>query len=222
MTKRSRGKYVWLALGALASFVLLGTLALVVAGLCDDVGKADVALVLGSKVQQDGMPSPRLRARLDKTLELYHGGYFADIIASGGTGKEGYDEAAVMRDYLVAHGIPKEHIIMDSDGTTTFASARNTARIARERKFGSVFVISQYFHLPRARLALRRFGISTIHSTHARFFEARDPYSSPRELFGYLRGCVKSRLWRKNEACTSGGGGVESLGWQKTNPIPVT
>jgi vancomycin permeability regulator SanA len=48
-----------------------------------------LALVLGSKVEQEGTPSPRLRARLDRTLELFRDGWFAFIIASGGLGKEG-------------------------------------------------------------------------------------------------------------------------------------
>jgi len=52
-------------------------------------------------------------------------------------------------------------------------------------------VVSQYFHLPRARLALRRFGIETVYSAHAFFFEARDVYSSVREVFGY-----GEYLWR--------------------------
>ena len=81
-----------------------------------------------------------------------------------------------MRDYLVAHGIPSDRVIVDSCGTTTFMSARNTLAIVRQQKISSVFVVSQYFHLPRSRLALRRFGIPTVYSAHAHFFEARDVY----------------------------------------------
>jgi vancomycin permeability regulator SanA len=178
---------LWWFLGFSFAVLLFGTAILMAVGLRDEVGKADVALVLGSKVERDGTPSPRLRARLDKTLELYRAGNFPAIIASGGVGKEGYDEAVVMRDYLVAHGVPQDRVIVDRGGTTTFASARNTLQIAQERKFRSVFVVSQYFHVPRARLALSRFGISTVYSAHAPYFEMRDIYSSPRELFGYLR-----------------------------------
>jgi vancomycin permeability regulator SanA len=180
-------KGLLLVLGAITGLVLLGTVILVLAGLHDEVGNADVGLVLGSKVQSDGTPSPRLRARLDRTLDCYRAGYFPTIIASGGVGREGFDEAAVMRDYLVNHGVPSDHVIVDSGGITTFASARNACGIARQRKFRSVFVVSQYFHIPRARLALRRFGMATVYSAHARLFEVRDVYSAPRELFGYLR-----------------------------------
>ena len=179
-------KAALLASGAAAALLIIGTAILVVAGFNDSIGAADIALVLGSKVELDGKPSPRLRARLDRTLELYRAGYFPAVIASGGTGKEGHDEASVMKDYLVAHGIPSDRVIVDSGGTTTFLSAKNTFDIARQQKLNSVFVVSQYFHLPRARLALNRFGISQVYSAHARFFEVRDLYSSVRELFGYL------------------------------------
>jgi vancomycin permeability regulator SanA len=171
---------------AVVGLFLLGSLILVWAGLHDQLGKADVALVLGSKVETDGAPSPRLKARLDRTLELYRAGYFPDIIVSGGIGKEGFNEAAVMFGYLVRNGVPAAHVIVDSDGYTTFASAQNTRRIAQERKAASVLVVTQYFHVPRSCLALRRCGFSTVFSAHAYWFEPRDLYSVPRELLGYV------------------------------------
>ena len=161
------------------------TIALVVSGLRDDVAISDVALVLGSKVELDGKPSLRLKARLDKAAELFHAGNFPKIIVSGGVGKEGFDEAAVMHDYLTTHGVPPERIIVDSLGVTTFASAKNTVQISQRMGFKSVLVVSQHFHIPRSRIALERSGILTIHSAHAEFFEWRDIYSSLRETAGY-------------------------------------
>lgn len=170
---------------------LLGTAGLALAGLRDDLAPADVGLVLGSKVELDGKPSTRLQARLDRTLELYRAGYFPVVIASGGFGKEGYDEAVVMRDYLVAGGMPRDRVIVDGHGDNTFESARNARRIARERNLQSVLVVTQYFHVPRSRLALRRFGIAEIHSAHARIYEFRDTYSALRESLGYLAYLVR-------------------------------
>lgn len=178
---------------ALTALFLLAISLLVFDGLNDRLGHADVALVLGNKVELGGTPSARLRARLDRTLELYNSGYFPAIIVSGGTGQEGFDEAAVMKAWLVAKGVPEDKIIVDSHGTTTFMSAKNTRAIARERNFQSVFVISQYFHIPRSRLALRRFGFEPIYSAHAHYFESRDIYSTPRELFGYVSYLLRSR-----------------------------
>jgi vancomycin permeability regulator SanA len=186
-----------LVAGVFALF-FVGTGALVVFGLNDRLAPSDVALVLGNKVELDGKPSVRLQARLDRTLELYRSGYFPEIIVSGGVGREGFDEGLVMRDYLVANGVPSEHIMVDSRGDTTFASARNTAEIVRQHHFRSVLVVSQYFHIARSYLALSRFGVSQVNHAHAHFFEWRDFYSAPRELIGYL-----SYRWRRYEIPTS-------------------
>jgi vancomycin permeability regulator SanA len=177
-----RRKRVVLVLLALIGVFMAATLVLVAAGLHDRIGHADVGLVLGSKVNADGTPSARLRARLDRALELYQAGYFSTIIVSGGG-----DEAVVMGDYLRAHGVAANHLIEDKSGVNTFASAHDTSMIMRQLKCGSVLVVSQYFHLPRARLALERFGIAPVYSAHADYFEWRDVYSSPREVAGYIR-----------------------------------
>jgi vancomycin permeability regulator SanA len=164
----------------------LGTMGIVIAGLRDDLAPSDLALVLGSKVEPSGIPSPRLQARLDETVALYRAGLFTTVIVSGGFGKEGFDEAAVMKAHLIAHLIPADHIISDSHGDTSYASARTTTAILRDRHLHSVLVISQYFHVPRARLALERFGIPIVHSAHAHIFELRDLYSAPREFIGWI------------------------------------
>lgn len=183
MTKRRR---LLIALLALPALYLLAIAWLVGDGLVDRLGHADVGLVLGSKVELDGRPSVRLQARLDRTVELYRAGYFPWIIASGGLGKEGFDEAVVMRDYLVRQGLPADHVILDSHGDTTFASAQNTRTLAKLKGFKSVLVVSQYFHLPRSRLALQRCGLSPIYTAHARLFEWRDVYSALRETLGWM------------------------------------
>jgi len=187
MTPRSlKTKRLLLLLAGIAALFFVAIAILAASGLHDQLGKADIALVLGNTVNPDGTPSPRLRARLDRTLELYQAGWFPEVIVSGGLGKEGFDEAAVMRDYLVARGIPADRIIVDSRGTTTFASATNTLRIMRKRDFHSLLVISQYFHIPRCRLVLGHCGIAPLYSAHAWHFELRDLYSLPRELAGYI------------------------------------
>jgi vancomycin permeability regulator SanA len=180
--KRAR----WCLVALAAAFGVCTGL-LVADGLHDDIGHADVAVVFGNKVEHDGIPSARLRARLDRTLELYREGWFRLVVVSGGLGKEGFDEAIVMKDYLVSRGIAPEGLIVDSAGETTCATARNVVRILRERNLHSVLVVSQYFHVPRAKLALRRFGVRPVYSAHARFYELRDIYSTIREVFAYAR-----------------------------------
>ena len=183
MTARKIIKRAFILLAAMGSLLLIASGVLVYSGLRDDIHTADAGLVPGNTVLPDGRPSARLQARLDQTLELYREGRFGLVIASGGIGKEGFDEAAVMKNYLVAHGIPAGQVITDNAGATTYDSAKNTRRILDERKLHSVLVVSQYFHIPRTKLTLKKFEIDPVYSAHARYFEWRDFYSIPRELF---------------------------------------
>ncbi len=184
-------KRVLAALGVLFAAYFLAVIILVLAGLNDVLGKADVALVLGNEVAPDGTPSARLAARLDRAATLFGEGLFPRIIVSGGTGKEGYPEGDAMRDYLIGKGIPAAAIIVDNLGVDTGASARNTASILASLKLESVFVISQYFHIPRSKLALKKAGVTSLSSAHAKFFELRDFYSIAREVPAYAKYVLK-------------------------------
>jgi vancomycin permeability regulator SanA len=183
---RKRIKRALLRTCALLALAFAISVALIVAdGLSDDAKASDVAIVLGSKVEADGLPSARLRARLDKTVELYRQGLFPRVIVSGGLGSEGFDEAVVMKRYLVEKGLPEASVYVDSQGMTTHLTARNAAQLMKAKGWQSALVISQYFHISRTKLALRRYGVSPVTSAHAEFFEIRDLYSTAREVFGY-------------------------------------
>lgn len=163
----------------------LAAILIVADGLTDDIHAADVAIVPGNTVEKDGRPSARLRARLDQTVALYRQGLFPNVIVSGGVGSEGFNEAEVMKSYLVENGVPEGRIHVDSGGATTYLTARNAARMMRENGWQSAMVVSQHFHVPRMRLALKRSGITPVFSAHAQYFELRDVYSIAREVVGY-------------------------------------
>ncbi|WP_045107447.1 YdcF family protein [Legionella hackeliae] len=164
---------------------LLTLLFIVSDGLSDKIHNSDVAIILGSKVNPDGTPSQRLAARLDKGIKLYQQGVVSYIIVSGGTGKEGINEAIAMKDYLVNHDIPAAHILMDKNGDNTRATAYNCTQLMRQYHFKSALIISQYFHITRTRLALQQCNISPIYNAHANYLEWRDGYSIVREVAGF-------------------------------------
>lgn len=154
-------------------------------GLIDTDQEADLIMVLGSKVEENGEPAKRLQYRLNKGAELYQAGKANTIIVSGGIGKEGFDEAEVMANYLIERGIPAEAIIRDNQGNTTYASVQNARQIMKVRGDYSLLVVSQYFHLLRATIACNRMGIPVVYSASSDwFFEWRDLYSIPREIVG--------------------------------------
>lgn len=154
-------------------------------GLNDEIAVADAAVVLGNTVERNGQPSERLKARLEKAVELYERKLVGKIIVSGGFGAEGFEEADVMRDYLVSRNIPESSIILDKDGYNTHKTAVNTKQIMQSRNMQSVIIVSQYFHITRSRLAFQRAGIENIYAAHANYFGWRDVYSVLREFTGF-------------------------------------
>jgi len=110
-----------------AGLFLLGCALIVVAGCSDAQADADVIVVPGNTVSAYGTPSPRLQARLDVALALHRARRAPLIFVSGGLGKEGFDEAVVMANYLMANGVPAAAIVKDSQGVDTRATARNAA-----------------------------------------------------------------------------------------------
>lgn len=162
------------------------------AGLNDHFAKADLIVVPGNTIPPDGTPSPRLKARLDAALQLFNSGYAPLIFVSGGVGKEGFDEAVSMSNYLQKNGVPQKSIIIDSFGTDTAATAKNAAVYLRTNKLESALVATQYFHVPRTKLALERNGVKVAGASHARYFEMRDIYSTFRETVAYAAYYAKS------------------------------
>ena len=77
--------------------------------------------------------------------------------------------------------------MVDNQGVTTARSALNAAKVVTGRKLESVMVVTQYFHVPRSKLAVVKAGVPTVHGVHARYFELRDFYSIAREVPAYLR-----------------------------------
>ncbi|MFC7489919.1 MULTISPECIES: SanA/YdcF family protein [unclassified Knoellia] len=122
-----------------------------------DAPSAPVALVLGAGLQ-GGRPSPYLAARLDAAKELYDSGTVRVILVSGDNRTHAYDEPTAMRDYLVAAGVPTEHVVLDFAGRDTYDSCQRAHRV-----FGvdEVTVISQRYHVGRAVALCRAAGMTT-------------------------------------------------------------
>lgn len=168
-------------------------MALASAGFLTRPQPADVAIVLGNTVYRDGSPSPRLAARLDSAIECYRQRQCGLIFVSGGIDAAGTDEAAAMRTYLMRYGVAEDRIAVDSNGVDTWSTARHASAFMRDRGLAKALVVTQYFHLPRAMLALSRFGIRDISGVYPSFLESRDLYSIAREVPAFVWYGVRPR-----------------------------
>jgi len=162
-------------------------------GLLSRPAPADMAIVFGNTVNPDGSPSRRLVARLEAAERLHAPGLVRTWFVSGGIGREGHDESRVMRDWLVAHGVPDSAIVRDSLGLNSRLTAVNAAAWMRVHGAHRAVVVTQYFHVARATLACRRAGIDIVGASVPRWFEPRDLYSLAREVVALPVYAVRGR-----------------------------
>lgn len=121
---------------------------------------ADAAVVLGAAVWAGGQASPTLARRALHGVALLHSGGARHLLLTGGVGRHPPSEASVMRALALRAGVPAARIVVDETSTTTLESARACAAIIAARGWRRVLVVTDRYHLPRALLAFRRFGVT--------------------------------------------------------------
>ncbi len=158
----------------------------------DDAHPADAIVVFGA-AEYVGHPSPVFRARLDHARELFEKGMAPLIITSGGAGNDPeFSEGQVGRDYLAKHGVPDVNLIAETQGTDTEHSARRVAVIMEANDLKSALVVSDAYHLYRAKRMMEHEGITVYTSPR--------PDSAPKTMGGRwlaaLREAVSYVLYR--------------------------
>lgn len=170
---------------AIFAWFIIHSVFIISDGLSDNGAQADVAVILGNKVNQDGTLSERLEKRLETGVELYKNHRGKRIIVSGGLGKEGFYEGSKMKEYLISKSIPDSVIIVDNKGDNTRLTVENTIGIQKKYHFKSIIIVSQYFHVTRTKKLFRNKGFEDVNSVSPRYFEWRDFYSILREFPAY-------------------------------------
>lgn len=144
----------------LAAGLLLAAAQITAVGATDYRASADAILVLGSRVHADGRPSGSLRDRTTTAAALWHAGLAPVLVLSGGRGADApVSEPAAMARLCRESGLPEQALIQDLSGLTTEASIHTLARLARERGWREVLVVSHDYHLARVRLLAAREGL---------------------------------------------------------------
>jgi vancomycin permeability regulator SanA len=120
-----------------------------------DVPAEPVGIVFGAAVAGD-TPSPYLASRLDVALALWKAHKIKVFLVSGDNSQPDYNEPKAMRDYLMAHGVPEDLIVLDYAG---FDSWETCDRAKQVFGVSRAIVVSQSFHVPRAVFLCRAAGI---------------------------------------------------------------
>ena len=119
-----------------------------------------VGLLLGTaKYVKGGWINLYYTHRITAAVELYKAGKIEYILISGDNGRESYDEPTLMKEDLMAAGIPESAIYLDYAGFRTLDSVVRCKKIFGEL---DILVISQQFHNERAVYIARAKGMQAI------------------------------------------------------------
>jgi len=116
----------------------------------------DCILVLGYRVDGEGNPSPMLRDRVLRGVELYRLGISEILFFTGDSRHESYDEAGAMASLAKENGVLDERIVTDPYGLSTYDSI---VRAAELYGFERVVIVTQEYHLYRALYLAKEMGL---------------------------------------------------------------
>ena len=153
-------------------------------------------VILGCQVMADGDPSVLLQDRLDTALDYLEEHPDLTVVVSGGQGPdEPTSEAQAMADYLTAHGVEEEKVLLEPDSHNTAQNLDYSRRLLDREGIDTsdgVLLVSNGFHLTRARMLAERAGFEQVSTLAA-------PASHlPSRLYMYVReplALVKSFLF---------------------------
>ncbi|MBQ8081292.1 MAG: YdcF family protein [Clostridia bacterium] len=122
---------------------------------------ADAIIVLGAQVKPDGTPSVQLQYRLETALNAYQTHPLPIVCCGGQAGQEPAPEGAVMKDWLLARGVPEDALIAETASLDTKQNIKNALALLREAGIepGQVLIVTSDYHVARALSIARDVGV---------------------------------------------------------------
>jgi uncharacterized SAM-binding protein YcdF (DUF218 family) len=181
MQKRPRLRRLLLILSVIFGiwlvFDMLLAATLYLYGGVDHAQSADVIIVLGAGLRNNGRPDMALTRRSERAADLWKQGLASHIICTGGVSERvTRPEAEGCRDVLLEQGVPDEAILLESRSRSTEENALNSHVMMQENGWQTAVLVTDGFHMMRATWIFRDEGI-TVYSS---------PVSSSRVYFGPL------------------------------------
>ena len=123
--------------------------------------RGDVIVVMGA-AQYDGTPSPMLEERLARALSLWKDGVAPVIAVTGGKmPADRFTEAATSRRWLTDRGVPRDAVVMEDTGRSTWESLSSLAPVLEDRGVRTVVMVTTNWHVARSTHAMRELGFGT-------------------------------------------------------------
>ena len=121
----------------------------------------DAIVVLGAQVKPDGQLSLQLTWRMDEAYTMWEKQPCLIVTCGAQGANEPAPEGQVMKEYLMAKGVPEEQILVDDTSFNTRQNLRNAARLLESAGAKQVMIVTSDYHLPRAMALAQDMGLSS-------------------------------------------------------------
>ena len=126
---------------------------------------ADVIVVLGSGLFRDGSPGPSLWVRSRHAATLYHDGYAAKIICTGGqAATRPRSEADACREVLGYYAVPASAVVLEANSYSTEENAMRVRDLMQANNWQSALVVTQGYHILRATHLFEKYNVDAAFS----------------------------------------------------------
>lgn len=161
---------------------------------------ADAIVVFAGGVGESGKAGGGYQERVKQAVDLYHQGAATSIVFSSGY-TFAFQEAQLMRELAVAHGVPASAIILETKAKNTFENVTFVKPILEEHGWRSILLVSTPYHMRRAVWTFRKATPSvTVIPTPvpSSQFYAHARGASPEQIIGILHeyGSILIYWWR--------------------------
>ena len=134
-------------------------------------GDAEVIVVLAGGLRDPYPSEPQASVEQGTYLRTRHAAWLhkhwkaLPVLASGGPIGRAPDRLVVsdlMKELLVAEGVPAETVWTERQSLTTHENAVYTSRLLRQRGINKVALVTQGYHMPRAERCFRKQGLEVV------------------------------------------------------------
>lgn len=146
----------WLTACAVLALVIHRT------GTIDLGERSDVIVVLGASLSRNGQPNPALSRRAEHAAALWRAGRAGSVLCTGGIGPQlrmARSEADACREIVVRRGVPPTAVILEDTSRSTEEQVRNIRTRMVQHGWQRATLVSDSYHVFRARYIIRRMGL---------------------------------------------------------------
>jgi uncharacterized SAM-binding protein YcdF (DUF218 family) len=109
----------------------------------------DAIVVFAGGVGESGKAGGGYQERVKTAVDLYRAGLAKHLIFSSGYTFV-FQEAEVMKDLAVSHGVPDSAVLIEDTASNTYENVRRVADILRAHGWSRVMLVSAPYHMRRA------------------------------------------------------------------------